>query len=86
MLNYTITIAISAFFVPHYLGGLFFPALKHAPGDIIFGIGVVIALCGINVVGVTEAATLNILLAVTDFATQLLLVVIGGVLVFSPTP
>ena len=26
MLNYTITIAISAFFVPHYLGGLFFPA------------------------------------------------------------
>jgi APA family basic amino acid/polyamine antiporter len=83
MLNYTITIAISAFFVPHYLGGLFFPALKHGPGDIIFGIGVVIALCGINVIGVTEAATLNILLAVTDFATQLLLVVIGGVLVFS---
>jgi basic amino acid/polyamine antiporter, APA family len=83
MLNYTITIAISAFFVPHYLGGLFFPALKHGPGDIIFGIGVVIALCGINIVGVTEAARLNILLAVTDFATQLLLVVIGGVLVFS---
>jgi basic amino acid/polyamine antiporter, APA family len=83
MLNYTITIAISAFFVPHYLGGLFFPALKHGPGDIIFGIGVVIALCGINIVGVTEAATLNILLAVTDFATQLLLVVVGGVLVFS---
>ena len=27
MLNYTITIAISAFFVPHYLGGLFWPAL-----------------------------------------------------------
>src|SRR5665811_954892 len=68
---------------PHYLGGLFFPALKHGPGDIIFGIGVVIALCGINIVGVTEAARLNILLAVTDFATQLLLVVIGGVLVFS---
>jgi APA family basic amino acid/polyamine antiporter len=83
MLNYTITIAISAFFVPHYLGGLFFPFLKHSPGDIVFGIGVVVALCGINIVGVTEAATLNILLAVTDFATQLLLVVIGGVLVFS---
>ncbi len=83
MLNYTITIAISAFFVPHYLGGLFFPFLKHSPGDIVFGIGVVIALCAINIVGVTEAATLNILLAITDFATQLLLVVIGGVLVFS---
>jgi basic amino acid/polyamine antiporter, APA family len=83
MLNYTITIAISAFFVPHYLGGLFFPALKHGPGDIIFGIGVVVVLCGINIVGVTEAATLNILLAVTDFATQLLLVLLGAILVFS---
>jgi APA family basic amino acid/polyamine antiporter len=83
MLNYTITIAISAFFVPHYLGGLFFPALKHGPGDVFFGIGVVALLCAINIVGVTEAAALNILLAITDFMTQLLLVVIGGVLVFS---
>jgi basic amino acid/polyamine antiporter, APA family len=83
MLNYTITIAISAFFVPHYLGGLFFPALKHGPGDVLFAIGVVVVLCAINIVGVTEAAALNVALAVTDFATQLLLVVIGGVLVFS---
>src|SRR5438309_1343095 len=84
MLNYVITIAISAFFVPHYLGGLFWPFLKTSPGDIFFGIGVVAVLCAINVVGVTEAAALNIALAVTDFATQLLLVLVGGVLVFSP--
>jgi APA family basic amino acid/polyamine antiporter len=84
MLNYTITIAISAFFVPHYLGGLFFPFLKHSPGDIVFGIGVVGLLCTINVVGVTEAAALNIGLAITDFATQVLLVAIGAVLVLSP--
>src|SRR5438309_6865381 len=84
MLNYVITIAISAFFVPHYIGGLFFPFLKTSPGDIFFGIGVVVLLCGINVVGLTEAAALNVALAITDFATQLLLVVIGGVLVFDP--
>jgi APA family basic amino acid/polyamine antiporter len=84
MLNYVITIAISAFFVPHYLGGLFWPALKTSPGDIFFGIGVVAVLCAINVVGVTEAAALNIGLAITDFTTQLLLVIVGGVLVFSP--
>src|SRR2546430_15200980 len=35
-LDYIITIAISAFFVPHYLGA-FFPALNHNPGDIIGG-------------------------------------------------
>src|SRR6201994_1729165 len=83
MLNYTITIAISAFFLPHYIGGLFWPALKSSPGDIIFGIGVVGVLSAINIVGVTEAAALNIVLAITDFATQLLLVVLGAVLVFS---
>jgi basic amino acid/polyamine antiporter, APA family len=84
MLNYVITIAISAFFVPHYIGGLFWPFLKTSPGDIIFGIAVITLLCGINVVGVTEAAALNIVLAITDFSTQLLLVLLGGILVFSP--
>jgi APA family basic amino acid/polyamine antiporter len=84
MLNYVITIAISAFFVPHYIGGLFWDALRHSPGDIFFGIGVVAVLSAINVVGVKEAAGLNILLAVTDFMTQVLLVIVGGVLVLSP--
>jgi APA family basic amino acid/polyamine antiporter len=84
MLNYTITIAISAFFVPHYLGGLFWPALQHGPGDVLFGIGVVALLSVINVVGVKEAAGLNIVLAITDLATQLLLVGIGIALVLSP--
>src|ERR671939_140836 len=68
MLNYVITIAISAFFVPHYLGGLFFPFLKSAPGDIFFGIGVIALLCAIIVVGVTEAAAVTIGLAITDFS------------------
>ena len=36
MLTYVATIATSAFFVPHYLGGLFWEALRHSPGDIMF--------------------------------------------------
>ncbi|HVP02370.1 MAG TPA: universal stress protein [Solirubrobacteraceae bacterium] len=84
MLNYTITIAISAFFVPHYLGGLFWPALRHSPGDIVFGIAVVVVLSVVNIVGVRESAGVNVTLAVLDFATQLLLVAVGLVLVFSP--
>src|SRR4051812_3100860 len=83
MLNYIITVAISAFFVPHYLG-VFFPALHHSPGDIIGGIVVGALLGALNVVGVKEAAGLNIFLALADFATQLVLVVVGLVLVFSP--
>ncbi|CAB4342656.1 unannotated protein [freshwater metagenome] len=84
MLNYTITIAISAFFVPHYIGGLFWEPLRTAPGDIIFGIGVVVVLAAINVFGAKESTGVNVTLALVDFATQLLLVLIGGILVFSP--
>src|SRR5919205_138520 len=71
MLNYTVTIAISAIFVPHYLaifgGG---NTLRTHPVDII--------------VGVKEAAGLNIFLALADLGTQALLVVIGLFVVFSP--
>jgi APA family basic amino acid/polyamine antiporter len=84
MLNYVITVAISAFFVPHYLGGLFWDPLRSAPGDVIFGVGVVALLSVINVVGIKESAGLNIALAVVDFFTQLLMVVVGAVLVLSP--
>jgi basic amino acid/polyamine antiporter, APA family len=84
MLNYVITIAISAFFVPHYIGGLFWDELKTAPGDIIGGTIVIVVLAAINVVGVKESAGLNIFLAVVDFLTQVLLVAIGAVLVLSP--
>src|SRR6266576_3701131 len=83
MLNYVITVAISAFFVPHYLS-VFWPALHHGPGDIVGGIVVVVVLGLVNIVGVKEAAGLNIFLALADFATQLVLVVVGLVLVFSP--
>ncbi|WP_205697830.1 universal stress protein [Conexibacter sp. SYSU D00693] len=85
MLNYTVTIAISAFFVPHYLGGVLgIDALRHGPGDIVFGIGVVVVLSLVNVLGAEESAGVNILLAVVDFLTQVLLVLVGIFLVLSP--
>ncbi|HTN25320.1 MAG TPA: universal stress protein [Solirubrobacteraceae bacterium] len=84
MLNYVITVAISAFFVPHYIGGLFWDPLRSAPGDVVFAAGVIVLLSVINVVGVKESAGLNIVLAVVDFFTQLLMVIVGAVLVFSP--
>jgi len=84
MLNYTITIAISAFFVPHYLGGLFWEPLRSSPGDIVFGAGVIAVLAAVNVFGAKESAGVNVLLAVVDFLTQLLLVLVGAFLVLSP--
>src|SRR5438128_755847 len=86
MLNYVITIAISAFFVPHYLGGIISGVgfLRHSPGDVFFGIAVIALLCAVNVIGVRESAGVNVLLAIVDFCTQLLLVILGVVLIFSP--
>ena len=83
MLNYIITVAISAFFVPHYLG-VFWSPLGESPADIVGGIVVVILLVGLNVIGAKESAGLNVFLALADFMTQVALVVIGLVLVFSP--
>jgi APA family basic amino acid/polyamine antiporter len=83
MLNYIATIAVSAFFVPHYLS-VFWQPLKQNPWDIVFGIVVIVILVLLNIVGVQESARVNVFLAVADFATQLVLVVIGFVLVFSP--
>jgi APA family basic amino acid/polyamine antiporter len=83
MLNYVITIAISAFFVPHYLS-IFWEPLRTNPWDIIVGAAVIALLVAINVVGVKESAGLNITLSVIDFSTQILLVILGFVLIFSP--
>jgi basic amino acid/polyamine antiporter, APA family len=83
MLNYIITIAISAFFVPHYLS-IFWSPLRENPWDIVGGTAVVVVLVLLNIIGIKEAARLNIFLAVVDFATQLLLVLIGFALIFSP--
>lgn len=84
MLNYMLTIAISAFFVPHYIGGLFWSALGHPPGDVLGGILVIVVLAAINVRGVKESIGVNLVLAVIDFCTQVLIVLVGLVLVFSP--
>jgi basic amino acid/polyamine antiporter, APA family len=83
MLNYTITVAISAYFVPHYLA-VFWSPLGEAPGDIIGGAVLIGALALLNIRGSQESAKLNLVLAVADLATQVVLVGIGVVLVLSP--
>jgi basic amino acid/polyamine antiporter, APA family len=83
MLNYIITVAISAFFLPHYLG-VFWEPLRSSPADIVVGMSVIVLLGTLNVIGVKEAAGVNIFLALIDLVTQLILVIVGVVLVLSP--
>jgi basic amino acid/polyamine antiporter, APA family len=83
-LDYILTIAISAFFVPHYLGA-FWPALTHPPGDVIGGLIVIVLLAWLNVRGIGESAKLNFILAVVDLGTQVLIICIGVVFVLNPS-
>src|SRR6201985_2791839 len=83
-LDYILTIAISAFFGPHYLA-VFFPALGHAPGDVIGGVATIGLLALVNIRGLGESAKLNIGLAVLDLFTQVALVGLGAVLVLHPS-
>jgi basic amino acid/polyamine antiporter, APA family len=83
MLNYIITVAISAFFLPHYLGIVWEP-LQTSPGDILFAVGVVMVLAAVNVFGAEEATGLNIVLAIADLVTQVAIVILGIFLVLSP--
>jgi len=84
MLNYIITIAISAFFVPHYLS-IFWGPLRENLWDIVGGALVILLLVVLNIVGIQESARVNIGLALIDFATQVLLVLVGFALIFSPS-
>ena len=83
MLNYIITVAISAFFVPHYLA-VFWEPLGEGPGDIIAGVVLIALLAALNVKGTQESARLNLVLAIGDLLTQLVLVVIGVALMLNP--
>src|SRR6478672_13299749 len=84
MLNYIITVAISAFFVPHYLA-VFWGPLGNSPGDIVAGASVIALLAALNIKGTKESARFNLILAVADLCTQIVLVAIGIALVLSPS-
>jgi APA family basic amino acid/polyamine antiporter len=82
-LDYIITVAISAFFVPHYMAA-FFPALGHGPWDVVGGATVVAILALLNIRGLGESTKVNIFLAITDLLTQIALVVLGALVILNP--
>jgi APA family basic amino acid/polyamine antiporter len=85
MLSYIVTISISAFTIPPYLG-FFWEPFKTSPVIGTFtSIGIVFFLMVMNVVGIRETSFINIGATIIDILTQISLVVIGFVLLFNPT-
>ena len=85
MLSYIVTISISAFTIPPYLGYFWEPFKDSAIIGTLASIGIVVFLMALNVLGIKETSFVNISAAVLDLATQVSLVVIGFVLLFNPT-
>ena len=84
MLSYIVTISISAYTIPPYLGFFWEPFKDSAIIGTVTSMGIVVFLMTINVIGVKETSILNISAAIIDIATQISLVIIGFVLLFSP--
>ncbi len=81
MLNYVITIAISAFFAAGYFGGVTGGWAEEPEARILLGVGLIALLALVNVRGVKDAVAVNVVLAVVDFLSQLALVLLGVFLV-----
>jgi APA family basic amino acid/polyamine antiporter len=85
-LDYILTIAISAYFVPFYASALpGLHALHNPPGNIIAALVVLALLVVLNIRGLGESARVNFILAITDLGTQVLVVLLGAVLVLNPS-
>jgi basic amino acid/polyamine antiporter, APA family len=82
MIDYIVTIAISAFTAANYMG-FFFPVMKTWPANSITGITIVAVLAMINLVGVKESSRLNTFLVVIDLATQVLIAGLGLFLIIN---
>jgi APA family basic amino acid/polyamine antiporter len=84
-LDYLIVIALSALFLPHYLAGaLQVQALDRNPWDVVVGVGVIALVAAVRLIRRPSLYGFGILVPALDLLTQLLLVVLGFALVFSP--
>ena len=83
-LDYLIVIALSALFMPHYLGAaLNMQSLEHNPWDVVIGVAVVLGIAAVRLVRRSAFYRYGIVVAVLDLLTQLLLVVLGFAFLFS---
>jgi basic amino acid/polyamine antiporter, APA family len=83
-LDYLIVIALSAFFLPHYLGAAFkIGALGRHPSDLIVAVAVIVGVSAIRLVRRSAFYRYGIVVALLDLVTQLGLVALGFAFLFS---
>src|SRR5438445_737616 len=89
LLNYTATVSISAYFAISYLGifGKYFWLFERMSTESTWHVGGTIALIAVlvvvNIIGIQESSALNLVLAMADLVTQLVLVILGLILLLN---
>ena len=84
-LDYLIVIALSALFLPHYLGGaLQIDSLAGRPWDVVVGVGVIVGIAIVRLFRRPGLYSVGVIVAVLDLVTQILLVVLGFAFLFTP--
>ena len=76
LLDYIVTIAISAFAIAPYLS-YFMPKLVNVPMQIVCTCGVIILLCVLNICGVKHSTRISLVLMILAIVTQLIIIGIG---------
>ena len=84
-LDFLIVMALSALFVPHYLGAaISAPSLRESPWDAAIGCGLIAAIAAVRLVRRTRVRLGSLGVALLDLLVQALLVVLGAAFVLSP--
>ncbi len=83
MLSYIVTIAISAFVIPPYLGYFWAPLKESAIVGPAVAMGIIFFLMIVNVIGVKETTVVNVMAAIMDLLVQILIITLGLLIVFN---
>ncbi len=82
-LDYLIVIALSALYAPHYAAAAMFTSVR-TPWDVVFGCAVIAGIAAFRLLRNRRIFRFALVIALVDLATQMLLVILGFALLFSP--
>lgn len=86
LLDYTIVIALTALFTPHYFGhAVGWLRLTRHPWDVVAAVFIVLAITLLRLIRRPGLYKLAIVVAVVAFVIEVILIVLGFVFVFSPS-
>ena len=84
-LDYLIVIALSTLFLPHYVGeAIGVHAITRSPWDVVVAVCIVLGITAVRLARKTRVHVAGLAIAGLDLVVQLLLVVLGFLLIFSP--